>query len=622
MDYKKFIKRLHRRKYLNKSRGNNVNNLKEGSFNSNDENAQTSKKENKNVYLVPLELGNAATHIIEYFERKFREQNITDSIVLVDLEELFNLQIIDKKSLEFIAYHPEPSIEFFRKCCIIAYGNVTGKLYDSFHVAFKNFPKNVGVNIKERNQILEKLNANIFEELVEFEGLILKASVPAERILEKAYICTWCRGKIRVKTHPFNPQNPKKCPYCGKDIKLLDYKTCKIQDLYISLHDVKNTPFPIRVLQRIDKPIYSGKVKIIGILKRNPINKKEYFVEGLHIEKLNKPINVNISKEDEEIINKLSKLPNIVEVLANLFIPFDVPIEIKKALLLQQVGGNKYKDYNAHIHVLLNTKDRNVELIVDRVLELFDNVKFVATPNLRLRKFLPEVKFEDNLDGCRWYNHYYNYFENKLFSLTQGVVVIGYFENLFKKPKLRHENYSWLKLLLGYNEIPIPIDKYGVHTVYFPINIGVLGITSNIKNIPYLTIEKFDLRFTTDKIDLNEELLKKYVFGDKSLKSYSIIVNVGNEKIKLDLRLLEKYLAYARTKTPTFSEDAADVLMHAYVDIRQKYKVTRRRWATLIKLASSLARLRLKSIVEVEDVKEAITILSKCLEELKDSEAW
>ena len=80
----------------------------------------------------------------------------------------------------------------------------------------------------------------------------------------------------------------------------------------------------------------------------------------------------------------------------------------------------------------------------------------------------------------------------------------------------------------------------------------------------------------------------------------------------LDLSLLKDYIGYARMHfQPVLSEEAAQVLKHAYVEMRKvgsgkgQISAYPRQLESLIRLAEAHAKMRFKNVVEMEDVEEA-----------------
>jgi DNA replication licensing factor MCM4 len=80
----------------------------------------------------------------------------------------------------------------------------------------------------------------------------------------------------------------------------------------------------------------------------------------------------------------------------------------------------------------------------------------------------------------------------------------------------------------------------------------------------------------------------------------------------LDLSKLKDYIGYARMNFhPVLSEEAAQALKHAYVDMRKvgsgkgQISAYPRQLESLIRLAEAHAKMRFKNVVDISDVEEA-----------------
>lgn len=88
----------------------------------------------------------------------------------------------------------------------------------------------------------------------------------------------------------------------------------------------------------------------------------------------------------------------------------------------------------------------------------------------------------------------------------------------------------------------------------------------------------------------------------------------------LDARTLTDYIAYARQEfNPKLSDEAAEALVNAYVEMRSKGRgtenisATPRQLESLIRLSEAHARMQLKKEVDVTDVSEAIRLVQSAL---------
>lgn len=126
----------------------------------------------------------------------------------------------------------------------------------------------------------------------------------------------------------------------------------------------------------------------------------------------------------------------------------------------------------------------------------------------------------------------------------------------------------------------------------------------NLDQIPLIksVIDRFDLVFvvkdSTDESESREYVTKK--------------MNLVTEKTLDYYLFLQKYIAYAKQFEPTLNEESQILIEEYYVNLvkssnnnNNKFR-SRRCLDTLIRLVKSFAKLKLKNIVEQEDVKEAL----------------
>ncbi|RNA27725.1 DNA replication licensing factor mcm7 [Brachionus plicatilis] len=92
----------------------------------------------------------------------------------------------------------------------------------------------------------------------------------------------------------------------------------------------------------------------------------------------------------------------------------------------------------------------------------------------------------------------------------------------------------------------------------------------------------------------------------------------------LDMRLMRRYIALCKTKQPLVPQDLTDHIVSVYVEMRKEARVSSDSTFTsarillgVLRLSTALARLRLSSVVERDDVNEAIRLMEMSKESLK-----
>lgn len=155
-------------------------------------------------------------------------------------------------------------------------------------------------------------------------------------------------------------------------------------------------------------------------------------------------------------------------------------------------------------------------------------------------------------------------------------------------------------------------------------------------NLTPALISRFDLIFVlTDDPDSNRDsqiaqhILKSNYAGElatqakwnPSISQEDIDAAMVVIKPEIDPELLRKYVAYARKKIfPTLTVEAREYLANYYVGLRTQghdsnkpVPVTARQLEALIRLGEASARLRLCSMVTIEDAQRVTRILESCL---------
>ena len=107
--------------------------------------------------------------------------------------------------------------------------------------------------------------------------------------------------------------------------------------------------------------------------------------------------------------------------------------------------------------------------------------------------------------------------------------------------------------------------------------------------------------------------------GKKSIFDQHKKFKLDTDHEMLTLEFIKKYIQYAKTKSPILNEDACDFLSEAYSSLRQKGEdkkeirktpITVRTLETLIRLSTAHAKLRLSDIVDIEDMKVALSLVN------------
>lgn len=230
-----------------------------------------------------------------------------------------------------------------------------------------NMPEDV--NIRD----LRAKHLNIFSSI---EGIVRRASEVRPEITETIWECTECGDKLYQPVKIGFISRPFKCN-CGNrifkqtDRKLIDARWITVEEPFELTEGEK--PSQVNVLltedlvssegRRLSDP--GNRLKITGMLREIPKGKSssaklDFFIEGVHVEpKETGWERIEISKEDEAEIKKMSKDPKIyTKLVASLAPSLYGMNEIKESIVLQLFGGvpRRMKDntkFRGDIHLLL-----------------------------------------------------------------------------------------------------------------------------------------------------------------------------------------------------------------------------------------------------------------------------
>jgi len=164
--------------------------------------------------------------------------------------------------------------------------------------------------------------------------------------------------------------------------------------------------------------------------------------------------------------------------------------------------------------------------------------------------------------------------------------------------------------------------KHGRFDIYEPV-------ADQIDVKPTL-LSRFDLIFTFTDVpdrDLDEDIVEHKANSAEVGQKRAAGIEPDEEKEaevspEIETELLRKYIAHAqRSTTPVFSDDARELLVREFVDLRQTnaseetdpeerpVPVTFRKQEGITRLAEASARVRLSNTITTEDVKRALDLV-------------
>eukprot|EP01126_Amoeba_proteus_P000443 TRINITY_DN10126_c0_g3_i5.p1 TRINITY_DN10126_c0_g3~~TRINITY_DN10126_c0_g3_i5.p1 ORF type:complete len:764 (+),score=180.91 TRINITY_DN10126_c0_g3_i5:249-2540(+) len=136
-------------------------------------------------------------------------------------------------------------------------------------------------------------------------------------------------------------------------------------------------------------------------------------------------------------------------------------------------------------------------------------------------------------------------------------------------------------------------------------------------------MSRFDLLFVIcDKNDeTNDQILARHIVKVHQQKDQAL-------NPPYETHLLQRYIKFAKTLKPQFTEESQKLLVEEYVRLRSieaggrkqtAYRITVRQLESIIRLAEALARLHLEKEIQTDWVREAARLLQKSIIHINDA---
>ncbi|MBI2598546.1 MAG: helix-turn-helix domain-containing protein, partial [Candidatus Diapherotrites archaeon] len=236
------------------------------------------------------------------------------------------------------------------------------------HVRFYNLPEG-----RDTHPQLRDIGSAHLGRLISIEGVAAQITDVLPKLKAATWECRRCGNTYRVIQAGNTQQQPTMCECRNRDFILkaedsdfMDYQKIRIQEP-IELIKGNNQPTHIDIYVSDDLVNRVGpgdRTKFCGVLRLMPPKEKKLvygrFLEAIHIEETRQEFTeVEISKEEEIEIKKLSQNPNVYEKLVKSIAPNIYGHEtIKEAIVLQLFGGVKKvfpgnNRVRGNIHVIL-----------------------------------------------------------------------------------------------------------------------------------------------------------------------------------------------------------------------------------------------------------------------------
>ncbi|XRP96924.1 ATP-binding protein [Methanocaldococcus sp. 16A] len=573
-------------------------------------------------------------YLTAYLRNIHQEDIILDNErIVIDLNQLYNSGLME--FVEFLINNPQKGIDFIKECYNEAYYTLRNEYPSNIIIAVKNLPEIFKTTKKGKVFTIEDIKSDTLGRLIEFEGIIAKASKIKPMLKKAYYICPKC-GREVVKEIDIFITNPEKalCE-CGAELNLIDdkcsytdFQEIKVQQPPDLMENPDDPPKYITTFLENSPGIYAGRVKITGIPIRVKKSKKlpiyDIYVKAINCEVLDGEVKIDLTNSDIEKIKKIAKRKDVVDLLADRLIPeIKGHSAIKKAVFLQQIKGVKKPGKRADIHILLIT-DPGIgkTVILRKIAEIPGNLYGSVTTATGVGLTAAVVREKTEIGEDTWVIK-----PGLLVKAHKGTACID-------ELTVNKELQSYV--LEAMESQTIHISKGGINAK-LPAECAILAacnprwgrfnpdvsVAEQI-NIPAPLLSRFDLIFpirdVSDKnkdkdiaeyiVDLHRAYLDEEINKKIGLDYFEV------DGVKIDKEFIIKYIYYARQKKPVISEKAKELFVNYYVEMRKKHQITARQLEAAIRIAEAHAKAKLKDIVDEEDAKEAINIITECLKEI------
>ena len=311
----------------------------------------------------------------EFIQKKYEKELIEAANKERSVEIDYDVMAKHKYGKEFCSLllnDPDMFLEYVRqamRAIVITPSDMSGEQETVvLRARFFNLPKDVSIR---------DLRAKHLNKFVSIEGIVRRASEVRPEVTETIWECTECGDKLYSPVKIGLISKPFKCN-CGNrifrqtDKTLIDARWITVEEPFELTEGEK--PSQVNLILSEDLVSSEGRrmsdpgnrLKITGILREIPrggktsSSKLDIFMQANHVDpKESGWERIEVSKEEEKEIKKMSKDPKIYERLVASLAPTIYGLtEIKESIILQLFGGVRrvmrdQTKFRGDIHILL-----------------------------------------------------------------------------------------------------------------------------------------------------------------------------------------------------------------------------------------------------------------------------
>ncbi len=571
-----------------------------------------------------------------------------------------DLEQFDRELADELLEHPETVLKHANEALIGIELPADVEEFKNTHIRIIKLPEQARIQIRE----LRSANINKF---IAIAGLIRKATEVRPKIVNAAFKCQRCEHVTFVPQGEGKFVEPYECEndVCGRkgpfkivheDSEFVDAQKLRVQE---SPDDLRGGEQPQTLDVDVDDDLAGvvtpgDRIIISGILRsfqRNTQQGKSTFfdlvLDGVSIEIEDKEFeDIEITKEEVEEILALGKdteiFGKVIHSIAPTIYGYD---EVKEAMALQLFSGmpKSLPDgarIRGDIHILLVGDPGVAKSQLLRYGVRLAPRGIYTSGKSSTSAGLTATAVKDEFGEGRWTLE-----AGALVLADMGLACVDELDKMEADDRSSmHEAMEQQTISIAKAGIMATLKsrcallgaanpKFGRFDRYEPIAKQI--------NMPPALLSRFDLIFIlTDEPSVSrdtaiaEHILKAHYAGELSVRRANVIgsgieldeitkaMEVIQPVIKADM--LRKYIAYTKRNIfPIIQDDARKRLIDFYLSLRKQGEdpnspvpVTARQLEALIRLAEASARVRLSSVITMEDTDRVIRIVMASLKQV------